>query len=266
MAGFFVNSTSIMCSCIEHLREQYPCINPQDLWILLNHGMFADWTKVSMALSKRQGSGTRLYEMHCLTLVLFTLQLTTHCLFTNLMIYYDIIVIGNSDSFVNGIIQQLGSQHHKVCSCHNTKINLGVVLWTSMDNAKEIVTLMSTMAKLHIRDNSTPASMALSKNHWHASISRSHPSWHWLCSHQTISVYATADHNSLGCSEETIRYLKHTMFHGILLQKHDQFHLKTCNDADWASNANTRVSTTTFITFHFLTGSRIWWLTPTTYA
>jgi hypothetical protein len=26
-----------------------------------------------------------------------------------------------------------------------------------MDNAKEIVTLMSTMAKLHIHDNSTPA-------------------------------------------------------------------------------------------------------------
>jgi hypothetical protein len=39
------------------------------------------------------------------------------------------------------------------------------------------------------------------------------------------------------------------MFHGILLQKHDQFHLKTYNDADWASNANTQVSTTTFITF-----------------
>ncbi|RVX19313.1 Retrovirus-related Pol polyprotein from transposon TNT 1-94 [Vitis vinifera] len=46
-----------------------------------------------------------------------------------------------------------------------------------------------------------------------------------------------------------LRYLKQTMFHGILLQKHDQFQLKTYSDADWASNTDTRVSTTAFITF-----------------
>ncbi|RVW53657.1 Retrovirus-related Pol polyprotein from transposon RE2 [Vitis vinifera] len=55
--------------------------------------------------------------------------------------------------------------------------------------------------------------------------------------------------NHWAAAKRLLRYLKQTMFHGILLQKHDQFQLKTYSDADWASNTDTRVSTTAFITF-----------------
>ncbi|KAF5445753.1 hypothetical protein F2P56_034780 [Juglans regia] len=55
--------------------------------------------------------------------------------------------------------------------------------------------------------------------------------------------------NHWAVAKRLLRYLKQTMFHGLLLQKHDQFQLKTYIDADWASNTDTRVSTTAFIIF-----------------
>ena len=156
MAGFFINSMSIMCSYIEHLREQYPCINLQYLWILLNYGMFADWKKVSITLSKRQDNGF----IHCATDNSLFIYKSGDILWYCLVYIDDIIVIKNSDSFVNDIIQQLGSTF--LIKKH--EISVFFFLWievisapqclflsqhkyirelfsqTSMDNAKEIIT------------------------------------------------------------------------------------------------------------------------------
>ena len=48
-------------------------------------------------------------------------------------------------------------------------------------------------------------------------------------------------------AKRILRYLKHTMFHGILIQQSSPLSLQTFVDADWAANTDTKISTTAFI-------------------
>jgi hypothetical protein len=109
---------------------------------------------------------------------------------------------------------------------------------------------MSIIAKLHIRDNSTPiGSITYQKTIGTLQyLGLTHPDIAFIVIRLSqFMQQPTIIH--WAASKRLLRYLKHTMLHAILLQKHDQFHLKTYNNADWESNSNTRVSTTTFITF-----------------
>lgn len=60
-------------------------------------------------------------------------------------------------------------------------------------------------------------------------------------------------HKLTGCHWTTAkrlpRYLKHTMFYGILIQKNNPLKLQTFVDADWVANTDTKFLTTSFITF-----------------
>ncbi|KAL6320707.1 hypothetical protein AAG906_008707 [Vitis piasezkii] len=166
----------------------------------------------------------------------------------------DIIVTSNTLSFVNNIINKLGSTFsvkdmgslHYFLGIEVIPTPQGLFLSqhqyirdllsrTSMENAKETLTPMSTTAKLTVQDNSE----CVDSTEYRKIIG----ALQYLGLTRPDIAFAV---NRLS---QLLRYLKQTMFHGILLQKHDQFQLKTYSDADWASNTDTRVSTTAFITF-----------------
>ncbi|RVW81354.1 Retrovirus-related Pol polyprotein from transposon RE2 [Vitis vinifera] len=121
---------------------------------------------------------------------------------------------------------------------------------TSMENAKETLTPMSTTAKLTVQDNSE----CVDSNEYCKIIGAlqclglTHPNIAFVVNRLSQFMQKPTT-NHWAAAKRLLRYLKQTMFHGILFQKHDQFQLKTYSDVDWASNTDTHVSTTAFITF-----------------
>ena len=50
-------------------------------------------------------------------------------------------------------------------------------------------------------------------------------------------------------AKRLLRYLKHTIHHGIHIKKHSRLDLMTYTDADWAGNLDDRSSTSAYICF-----------------
>lgn len=164
----------------------------------------------------------------------------------------DIIVTDNNKKFTNEIIEKLGTAF-SIKDMGNLNFFLGIevlhtakglflsqhkYVWelltkTSMDNAKEVQTPMSTTAKLTNTQASedvdgveyrkvigalqylglTRLDIAFSVNRL-AQFIQNPKLHHWAV------------------AKRLLRYLKQTMFYGILLQKKAKFELKTYSDAD----------------------------------
>ena len=56
-------------------------------------------------------------------------------------------------------------------------------------------------------------------------------------------------HSHWTAAKRLLRYLKHTIFHGIHLRKNTPWALTTYSDADWAGNLDDRTSTSAYICF-----------------
>ncbi|RVW72768.1 Retrovirus-related Pol polyprotein from transposon RE2 [Vitis vinifera] len=181
----------------------------------------------------------------------------------------DIIVTSNTLSFVNNIINKLGSTFsvkdmgslHYFLGIEVIPTPQGLFLSqhqyirdllsrTSMENAKETLTPMSTTAKLTVQDNSECVDSTEYRKIIGALqyLGLTRPNIAFAVNRLSQFMQKPTT-NHWAAAKRLLRYLKQTMFHGILLQKHDQFQLKTYSDANWASDMDTRVSTTAFITF-----------------
>jgi len=119
-----------------------------------------------------------------------------------------------------------------------------------MDMAKDIHTPLSTTTPLILTDGSAPADnpeyhrviralqyLGLTRPDIAFAVNRLSQFMH-----KPTTCHWTA-------TKRILRYLKQTMFHGILIQQTSPLNLQTFFDADWAANTDTRVSTTVFITF-----------------
>jgi hypothetical protein len=121
---------------------------------------------------------------------------------------------------------------------------------TSMDMAKDIHTPMSTSTPLILTDGSAPADSTEYRRVIGAQqyLGLTRPDIAFVVNRLSQFMHKpTACHWT--AAKCILRYLKQTMFHGILIQQSSPFNLHTFVDADWAANTDTRVSTTAFITF-----------------
>ena len=181
----------------------------------------------------------------------------------------DIVITGNTSSFVTDIINKL-SHTFSVKDLGNLHFFLGIeVIPTAkglflsqhkyirdllakhfMDLAKDIHTPMSTSTPLTLTDGSAPANstdyrrvigalqyLGLTRPDIAFAVNRLSQFMH----KPTVCHWTAA--------KRILRYLKHTMFHGTLINKQSPFLLRTFVDADWATNTDTRISTTAYITF-----------------
>ena len=105
-----------------------------------------------------------------------------------------------------------------------------------MENAKETLTPMSTTAKLTVQDNSECVDSTKYRKIIGALqyLGLTRPDIAFAVNRLSQFMQKPTT-NHWAAAKRLLRYLKQTMFHGILLQKHDQFQLKTSSDADWAS-------------------------------
>ncbi|KAJ0079689.1 hypothetical protein Patl1_23607 [Pistacia atlantica] len=165
---------------------------------------------------------------------------------------------GNTLSFVNDIIKKLGSTFsvkdtgplHFCLGVEVIPTPQGLFLSqhkyirdllsrTSMDNAKDTLTLMSTTAKLTVHDNSEYVDSTEYRKTIGALqyLGLTRPDIAFAVNRLSQFMQKPTT-NYWTAAKRLLRYLKQTMFHGLLLQKHDQFQLKTYSDADWASNTD----------------------------
>ena len=121
---------------------------------------------------------------------------------------------------------------------------------TSMDMAKDVHTPLSTSTPLTLSDGSAPTDSTEYRKVigglQYLGLTRPDIAF-------VVNQLSQFMHKPTTChwttAKRILRYLKQTMFHGILIQQSRPFNLHTFVDADWAANTDTRVSTTAFITF-----------------
>jgi len=121
---------------------------------------------------------------------------------------------------------------------------------TSMDMAKDIHTPMSTSTPLILTNGSAPPNSTEYRRVIGALqyLGLTRPDIAFAVNRLSQFMHKpTACHWT--AAKRILRYLKQTMFHGILIQQSSPFNLHTFVDADCATNTDTRVSTTAFITF-----------------
>jgi hypothetical protein len=119
-----------------------------------------------------------------------------------------------------------------------------------MDMTKDIHTPMSTSTPLLLTDGSAPADSTEYRRVIGALqyLGLTRPDIAFAVNRLSQFMHKpTACHWT--AAKRIIRYLKQTMFPGILIQQSSPFNLQTFVDAEWAANTDTRVSTTAFITF-----------------
>jgi len=181
----------------------------------------------------------------------------------------DIIITGNVSTFVAAIINKLGHTF-SVKDMGHLHFFLGIEVIptakglflsqhkyirdllskTSMDMTKDIHTPMSTSTPLLLTDGSAPADSTEYRRVIGALqyLGLTRPDIAFAVNRLSQFMHKpTACHWT--AAKRIIRYLKQTMFPGILIQQSSPFNLQTFVDAEWAANTDTRVSTTAFITF-----------------
>jgi len=187
-----------------------------------------------------------------------------------LLVYVDDLVItGNTPSFVHFVIQQLGSQFslkdmgslHYFLGVEMIPTLVGLFLsqhqyvrdllaTTSMSGGKNVSTPLSSTQPLKLIDGTA----AVDSSDFHRIIGNlqyltlMRPDISFVVNklsqfmHQPTTTHWTA-------AKRLIRYLKYTIFHGLQLRKTGTTTLRTYSDADWAGNIDDRTSTSAYISF-----------------
>jgi hypothetical protein len=187
-----------------------------------------------------------------------------------LLVYVDDLVITeNAPSFVHSVIQQLGALFSlkDMGSLHYflgievipTPVSLllsqhqyvrALLATTSMSGAKNVSTPLSSTQSLQLDDGTA----AVDSSHFrriigslqYLTLTRPDISFavnklYQFMHRPTITHWTVA--------KRLLRYLKHTICHGLQLRKTGNTALRTYSDADWADNIDDRTSTSAYISF-----------------
>jgi hypothetical protein len=185
-------------------------------------------------------------------------------------VYVDDLIITGSDSvFVSSIIDQFGvafsikdmGSLHFFLGMEVIPTTAGLFLSqhkyihdilsnTNMLGAKEVSTPLSTTIALQLIDgtssvDSTEFRRVIGGLQY---LSLTHPNISFAVNklsqfmHKPSTTHWTA-------AKRLLRYLKHTIYHGIHIRKNSRLNLMTYTDADWADNYDDRSSTSAYICF-----------------
>jgi hypothetical protein len=181
----------------------------------------------------------------------------------------DLIITGNDPSFVSSIIDQLGNQFslkdmgqlHFFLGMEVIPTTKGLFLSqhkyirdlltkTNMHGAKDVTTPLSTSTMLKLIDGTSSANSTEFRSVIGALqyLSLTRPDISFAVNklsqfmHKPTTTHWTA-------AKRLLRYLKHTIFHGIHIRRSSTSNLTTYSDADWAGNFDDRKSTSAYICF-----------------
>lgn len=189
----------------------------------------------------------------------------------------DLVVTGNNGSFISQFlhalsvrfsIKDLGDLHYFL-GVEVIPTAMGLFLTqhkyirdlltkTNLAGAKEVTTPLSTSQPLCLNDGS-PLSDATQYRQvigrlQYLALTRPDISF-------TVNKLAQFMHQPTETHWSTVkrllRYLKHTIHHGLFLKHNQPLHLSAFSDADWAGNKDDRTSTTAYIIY--LGGNAISW-------
>jgi hypothetical protein len=181
----------------------------------------------------------------------------------------DLVIIGNDPIFVSSIIDQLSNRfsvkdmgqlhfflgmkviptttglflsQHKYIKDLLTKLN--------MQGAKEVITPLSTTTMLKLLDGTSSVDSTEYRSIIGALqyLSLTRPDISFAVNklsqfmHKPMTTHLTA-------AKRLLRYLKHTIFHGIHIRRDMNPKFITYSDADWAENCDDRKSTSAYIYF-----------------
>ena len=189
----------------------------------------------------------------------------------------DLLVTGNDDkaitSFITNLSQRFSSKDlgllHYFLGVEAVTTSEGLFLCqhkyirdllqrTGMDGAKDIHTPMATTNTLQLIDGTAPADATLYRSTIGALqyLSLTRPDIAFVVNklaqfmHKPTITHWTA-------AKRVLRYLKLTIYHGLLMKKNMSSFLHAYSDADWAGNLDDRTSTSAYIIF--LRGNPITW-------
>lgn len=181
----------------------------------------------------------------------------------------DLVITGSCKKFVVSVIDKLGHQFslkdmgslHFFLGVEVIPTCAGLFLsqhkyirellqTTNMLGAKDVSTPLSTTTFLHLVDgtaavDSTEFRRVIGSLQY---LSLTRPDISFAVNKLSQFMHKpTATHWT--ATKRLLRYLKHTIFHGIQLKKSADSCLSTYSDADWAGNIDDRTSTSAYITF-----------------
>jgi hypothetical protein len=181
----------------------------------------------------------------------------------------DLIIIGNDPSFVSSIIDQLGNQFslkdmgqlHFFLGMEVIPTTKGLFLSqhkyirdlltkTNMHGAKDVTTPLSTSTVLKLIDGTSSADSTEFRSVIGALqyLSLTRPDISFAVNKLSQFMHKpTTTH--WAAAKRLLRYLKHTIFHGIHIRRSSTSNLTTYSDADWAGNFDDRKSTSAYICF-----------------
>lgn len=187
-----------------------------------------------------------------------------------LLVYVDDLVItGNDLTFVGSIVRQLSSKFllkdmgtlHYFLGVEVLPTCAGIFLSqhqyirnllskTNMTGAKDVSTPLSTSTPLKLADgtaafDSTEFRRVLGSLQY---LSLTRPDISFAVNKLSQFMHKPT-HSHWTAVKRLLRYLKHTIFHGIHIKKNTPWTLNTYSDADWAGNVDDRTSTSAYISF-----------------
>ncbi|KAF5472384.1 hypothetical protein F2P56_009106 [Juglans regia] len=200
-------------------------------------------------------------------LSLFTAKELNLCYF--LVYVDDLVLTGNNSLLVDTIVKKLGDMFSLMDkgSLHfflgieviptKTRLFLSqhkygreLLANTSMSGAKDISTPLSTTQSLQLVDGTVAVDSSefrkIIGSLKYLSLTRLDISFAVNKLSQFMHKPTT---NHWTATKRLLRYLKQTIFHGILINKVGTPVLKTYSDADWAGNVDDRTSTSAYISF-----------------
>ena len=181
----------------------------------------------------------------------------------------DLVITGSCKKFVVSVIDKLGHQFslkdmgslHFFLGVEVIPTCAGLFLsqhkyirellqTTNMLGAKDVSTPLSTTTFLHLVDGTTTIDSTKFRrvigSLQYLSLTR--PDISFVVNKLSQFMHKpTATHWT--ATKRLLRYLKHTIFHGIQLKKSADSCLSTYSDVDWDGNIDDRTSTSAYITF-----------------